>query len=116
MDIFELNGEKIREFRESLNWTREFLSEKSEVPHGTIKQIETGATKNPGISTMVTLLKAMAPYIPEIGPKDDTKAELFFSAVSALSTMDEDQLGITLSFINDLIANSTPAVASKIAR
>lgn len=49
------------EIRKSLRWTREFLSEKSGVPPGTIQKIEDGGSKNPGIETFKLLLKPMLP-------------------------------------------------------
>lgn len=112
MDIFELNGEKIREFRESLNWTREFLSEKSDIPYGTIKQIETGATKNPGIETLLSLLKAMAPHIPKLN-SNATRAESVLRIINSLPSLSDDQLETFASLLETAASDRTALSKSK---
>ena len=102
MDIFDLSGKKIREFRDSLGWTREYLSELSEVPARTIQDIETGKTDNPGINTLLPLLRAMAPHIPELSTKADPRPDLVLWIVESLPTLDQRELRGVRSFIEGL--------------
>lgn len=98
MDIFDLSGEKIREIRESLGWSREKLTEESGIPPRTIQDIETGKVKNPGIDTLKPLIKAM---VPKKDPKAPSKSELIGKVVVALAALNENQLNNVLSYIQE---------------
>lgn len=103
MDIFDLDGEKIRNLRESRGWSRETLSEKSGIPSRTIQDIETGAIKNPGLETIKPLIKALAPKI-ETSTRDSLPDILVI-----LARLDEKQRRIVLKFLDSSFPISTPA-------
>lgn len=99
MDILQINGEKIREMRDSLGWSRELLSEKSGIPSRTIQDIETGQTSNPGIETLKPLLKAMG---IKGSSQNGSKSDIIVEIISRLTAMDDDQLRSVLGFAEDL--------------
>lgn len=90
MDILELTGEKVRQLREDLNWTRDKLSEVSGVPSRTIQDIETGGSKNPGIETFKILIKSLPNY--EAEKRAPQKAQLILDIQARLTALDENQL------------------------
>ena len=92
MDIFDIDGERIRALRDGLGWTREKLSELSGVPYRTLQDLETGRVANPGIYTIQALLTAMRPYCDELAPHNETRAELVATIVLALPNVDGDDL------------------------
>lgn len=89
MDILDLSGNTIRSLRENLNWSREFLSEKSGVPARTIQDIEAGVTKNPGLETIKSLLRALPNYSQTT---DDPKRSELFGLIGRLPDVHIDTL------------------------
>lgn len=58
-DLAKNIGPKICELREKRGLTQEGLEEASGVPRRTIQNIEHGQTKDPGVGTVLKLLKAL---------------------------------------------------------
>lgn len=52
-------GMRVRASRDRLNWEQQDLSDKSQVPVPTIKDIERGKTKNPRAKTLNALASAL---------------------------------------------------------
>ena len=104
MDIFDLTGNKIKEFRDQAGLTREKLSEVSGIPISTIQDIESGITKNPGIETIKPLLVAL-------GANNKSKMELVFLIVSELTALNDEQLEAIIGVIRGF--NSSSALAMK---
>ena len=67
---------RLRELRESLNWTREVLSERSGIPAPTIRDIESGR-RLPGWANVLALAAALgvdlAEFAKEPAPRDPPK-------------------------------------------
>lgn len=103
MEILDISGKTIRDLRDALGWTREFLAEKSGVPYRTINDVETGTSKNPGIETIKALLRAL----PNYQPNQITKAQLITDLVTLLPSLNEDELGDLLTLASGFIG---PAV------
>lgn len=101
MDIFEVNGETVRRLREESGWSREYLSEITEVPKRTIEDIETGKSKNPSLEIIKRLLSAFPKPVNE-----PSRNQLLGAVVSALATMNERQLGDVLDSISIYAASS----------
>ncbi len=99
MDILDLNGEYIRQLRDSLGWTRAKLSEKTGVPERTIQDIETGVSKNPGIYTIKDLLKGLPNY------PDARKNDLIINIQSQLLLLNYNDLDDVSRLINRLISS-----------
>lgn len=91
MDLFDVSGQKLREIRKGLGWSRDVLCEKSGVPVRTIQDIENGTVQNPGVETIKRLIEAM---VPKVG---SSRAELFTKLVTLLGGLDEEDLEVLLS-------------------
>lgn len=110
MDIFELSGEKLRELREVLTWSREYLSEISGVPSRTIQDIETGVSKNPGIETLKLIAKALPNF-----PKDlKSKAEMIVDIQSKIASLNLVQLTNVLDSILEIAKHDVVETASQL--
>ncbi len=112
MNIFDIDGSKIRVFREALGWSRERLSEESGVPPRTIQDIETMKVENPGLETLKPLLMAMEPFHPEIQKNAEKRAEQLISIIAGVGTLNEDQLNFVSGYIAKALASRTNAKAT----
>lgn len=102
MDIFDLSGNTVRELREGLSWSREFLSEKSGVPARTIQDVEMGVTKNPGLETFKALFKVM----PNYPQNKEDRAQRVLDLQSKLLTMSEDDFEIVETTVENLSSDT----------
>lgn len=89
MDIFNIDGLKIRQLRESKGLTREKLSELSNVPPATLADIELNKTKNPGLETMKSILKVL---LDNKEFEEAKKADLILSIIARISALNEAEL------------------------
>ncbi len=55
----EIDGEKLRRFRESRLWTRRDLAEMAAISEDQVGRIERGATKKPQMGTIKKLVAAL---------------------------------------------------------
>jgi len=60
---------KLKEIRKARGWTQQTLSDKSGVGRGMIARIETGATAEPTVSTLIKLANALGVTIDELVDK-----------------------------------------------
>jgi len=59
-------GRKIRNRRDALGWTLEFLSEKCELSTRTLDDIELGRTTDPHFSTILKIANALSMDLAEL--------------------------------------------------
>lgn len=113
MDILDLTGAKLREMRDNLSWTREFLSERSGIPVRTIADIETGASKNPGLETIKALISALPNYQSN---QNDRASRILDIQEDLRRLSDEDLETVHMTIINlvELAQNEKINKASKV--
>jgi len=61
-----MTGKRIRDKRESRGLTRSALSDLSGVPESTISKIELGTTRNPTMSTLSKLARALGCRVDDL--------------------------------------------------
>lgn len=73
---FDLNINKIIELRKKKNWSRYKLSQVSDIPDSTLRDLEKAITDNPRIKTVIAIAKALNVDVNEIIWDINLKTEL----------------------------------------